>query len=181
MATNKNLEYLEEAFLKTGNRELHNPKSILVSEGKISNNFYYIKQGCLRSYVLNDGKENCFQFHFENSLIMPESAWTDKPAPISIETIEPSEIYSLSKQQFLELHKGNVALQEEMEDYKFQKLIQCRNQLLSHIREKPFDRYVALMEHHPLIPKRVPHQYIASYLGITSVSLSRIKNRMKHI
>jgi CRP-like cAMP-binding protein len=49
----------------------------------------------------------------------------------------------------------------------------------SYIQDKPVERYLNLMKTRPEIIKRVPQHYIASYLGMTSVSLSRIRNKIK--
>jgi len=51
-------------------------------------------------------------------------------------------------------------------------------QLISFIKDKPQDRYLNLLRDHPEIVQRVPQHYIASYLGITPVSLSRIRNKL---
>jgi CRP-like cAMP-binding protein len=54
----------------------------------------------------------------------------------------------------------------------------CGRLFLSRIKDSPRERYEELLREHPEIVRRIPQHYIASYLGITPVSLSRIRNRI---
>lgn len=64
-----------------------------------------------------------------------------------------------------------------MEEHLFKRLFQTQKLLLSHLKDTPEQRYKELLKTQPEIIQRVPQHYIASYLGVTSVSLSRIRNR----
>jgi hypothetical protein len=61
----------------------------------------------------------------------------------------------------------------------FERLLFYQKLFLSRIKDTPPQRYQELLQHHPQVVQRVPQQYIASYLGITPVSLSRIRNATK--
>lgn len=172
------MSIFSDLFKEQGKASQLNSKERLISEGKSLQHFYYVEKGCLRSYVLNDGREISFLFHFEGTLILPESLSVDKPALHTVEAIEPSEVYSISKEQFKELLKESKVLQKEIEQYKYQKLIHYRNLFFSRIADKPQKRYEHLLEKHAEIILRIPDQYIASFLGISAVSLSRIKTRI---
>jgi hypothetical protein len=63
-------------------------------------------------------------------------------------------------------------------DISFERQRHYMNEFLSRIRDTPLQRYMNLLKERPHIVKRVPQHYIASYLGITSVHLSRIKNKL---
>lgn len=64
-----------------------------------------------------------------------------------------------------------------MDEVTFKRLVFYQNLFLSRIKDSPQKRYQELIKKHPKIIERVPQHYIASYLGITPVSLSRIRNR----
>lgn len=153
-------------------------KTILLQEGKISRTMYFIEKGCLRTWVNNDGKEITTQFFFEgDSVSSIESFRTNQPSLYSIESIEPCLLQTISQNDFQELIENSQALKEDFEEHLFRRLFQTQQLAFSYLKNNPQKRYLELIEQFPHIVQRIPQHYIASYLGITSVSLSRIRNR----
>jgi CRP-like cAMP-binding protein len=152
--------------------------TVLLNEGEISNYAHFVKRGCLRQWFNKDGKDITFQFFFENQPVASiESFINNQPSLFTIESIEPSTIFSISKENFQKLIKVNTELEHHYHDFIFQRLNNYTHLFLSRIKDTPQERYEELIKNHPEILKRVPQHYIASYLGITPVSLSRIRNR----
>jgi CRP-like cAMP-binding protein len=153
-------------------------KTILLQEGQISKMAYLIEKGCLRSWFNNNGKDITFQFFFEGeSVASVESFMTNQPSLYHLESIEPCIIHSISKKDFQFILEDSPIIKKEVEDLVFQRLLVYQQLFLSRIKDNPQKRYQELLKHRPEILMRVPQHYIASYLGITSVSLSRIRNR----
>lgn len=153
-------------------------KTILLNEGEISKQAFYIEQGCLRVCFNNNGKDVTFQFFFEGESVSSiESFRTNQPSLFTIESIEPCIIYALSKEDFQIIIESSTSIKQQIEEYTFQRLIFYQKLFLSRIKDNPEKRYLDLLENNPKILQRVPQHYIASFLGITSVSLSRIRNR----
>ncbi len=153
-------------------------KTILLNEGDISRKAYFIEQGCLRVCFNNNGKDITFQFFFEGESVSSiESFRTNQPSLFTIESIEPCIIHSISKKDFELILNTSPIIKQEIEEYTFQRLILYQRLFLSRIKDNPEKRYLELLENNPKILHRVPLHYIASFLGITSVSLSRIRNR----
>jgi len=153
-------------------------KTVLLQEGKKSETMYFIEKGCLRSWVNNEGKEITTQFFFEgDSVSSIESFRTNQPSLYSIESLEPSILQTLSQEDFKDIIEHAPELRKELEEHLFRRLFQLQQFLYSFLKNNPQKRYEELLEKHPHIIQRVPQHYIASYLGITSVSLSRIRNR----
>ena len=153
-------------------------KTVLLHEGQISNHVHIIKKGCLRQWFNKDGKDITFQFFFEGQPVASiESFMSNQPGLFNLESIEPSVIYSLSKENFEKLNKQYPELKEGFQNYLFQRFRNYAQLFLSRIKDTPRERYEDLIKNHPEIIKRVPLHYIASYLGITPISLSRIRNR----
>ncbi|MFA9187280.1 Crp/Fnr family transcriptional regulator [Flavobacterium sp. FBOR7N2.3] len=153
-------------------------KTILLNEGEISKQAFYIEQGCLRVCFNNNGKDITFQFFFEGESVSSiESFRTNQPSLFTIESIEPCIIHSISKSDFQTIIESSTVIKEQVEEHTFQRLIFYQKLFLSHIKDNPEKRYLELLENNPKILRRVPQHYIASFLGITSVSLSRIRNR----
>src|SRR5690554_2453068 len=153
-------------------------KTILLAEGQISRTMFFIVDGCLRTWINNDGKEITTQFFFEgDSVASIESFRTNQPSLYSIESIEPCVLQTISHQDFQIAIENSAELKKKLEDRLFRRLFQSQQLLYSFLKNNPQKRYEELIERYPHIIQRVPQHYIASYLGITSVSLSRIRNR----
>jgi len=153
-------------------------KTILLQEGKVSKKMFFIEKGCLRTWVNNDGKEITTQFFFEeDSVSSIESFRTGQPSLYSIESIEPCILQTLSQKDFQEIIENSPELKKDFEEHLFRRLFQTQLLAFSYLKNNPQKRYKKLIEQFPHIIHRVPQHYIASYLGITSVSLSRIRNR----
>jgi CRP-like cAMP-binding protein len=153
-------------------------KTILLHEGEISRHAHFIRKGCIREWFNKDGKEITFQFFFEGQAVASiDSFMNQEPSLYSLETIEPSTIYSISKENFEELHRLFPKFKEGFQEILFQRFRNYAQLFLSRIKDTPQERYQDLLKNHPEIIKRVPQHYIASFLGITPISLSRIRNR----
>jgi CRP-like cAMP-binding protein len=159
-------------------REEITSKTILLEEGKISKKAFFIEKGCLRVCFDNNGKDITFQFFFEGESVSSiESFITNQPSSFTIESIEPSIIHSISKKDFQTILETSSIIKQQLEEQTFQRLIFYQKLFLSRIKDNPEKRYKELVKNNPKILQRVPQHYIASFLGITSVSLSRIRNR----
>lgn len=173
----KELQLLKEFLFKAGENEDHRKGSILIQEGATSNRFYYLKKGLLRGWTNNDGKEVTFQFLFEDHVFCSaESFFYNTPCSYSIETIEDSLLLSVDKTQMDVLQKDPVFL-HLFNQYLISRVAAYQQLLISRVRDKPEARYKKLLQENPEMLLRIPQHYIASYLGITPVSLSRIRNR----
>ena len=154
-------------------------KTILLHEGDVSKYGYFIKEGCIRLWFDNKGKDVTFQFFFENEGVSSiESFRSGEPSLFSIETIEASVLYVISKKNFNTIFMDNPEYRTYMQDIIFKRLSHYSRLFMSYIKNSPEERYRELLEGNQQIIRRVPQHYIASYLGITSVSLSRIRNRV---
>jgi CRP-like cAMP-binding protein len=160
--------------------EIHIPaKATLLKEGEVPRKIFFVKKGCLRASFNNRGKDVTFQFFFENDAVASiESFRTNQLSPISIKSIEPSTIIVLHKSGFETLLRDFPELKDLMLEMAFRRFSQYSRLFLSYIKNNPRQRYLELLKEKPEIVQRVPQRYIASYLGITPVSLSRIRKRI---
>jgi CRP-like cAMP-binding protein len=153
-------------------------KTVLLHEGEISGQVHFIKKGCLRVWFNKDGKDITLQFFFEGQVVASiDSFLSNQSSMFTIESVEPSTILSISKDSFEQLHRVYPELKEGFQKIIFQRFRNYAQLFLSRIKDTPQERYEDLIKNHPEIIKRVPQHYIASYLGITPISLSRIRNR----
>ncbi|WP_321435720.1 Crp/Fnr family transcriptional regulator [uncultured Bacteroides sp.] len=153
-------------------------RTVLLNEGEIACYIHFIKNGCLRECFNKDGKDITFQFFFEGQPVASiDSVMNNTPSLFSIESIEPTTILSVKKQDFEMLLSTYPELKDKFQSFIFQRFSNYARLFLSRIKDTPQERYEDLVKNQPNIIKRIPQHYIASYLGITPVSLSRIRNR----
>ena len=153
-------------------------KTTLLREGEISRQAYYIQKGCARLWFNDNGKDITFQFFFEGQGVSSmESFRTGRPSLFSLETLEPCNLLTITKTDFGKMMAEAPGFREVIEENIYQRLEHYCSLFLSRIRDTPEQRYRLLLQEHPEIVRRIPQHYIASYLGITPVSLSRIRAR----
>lgn len=157
-------------------------KTVLLREGDISQRAFIIEKGCLRVWVNKNGKDITFQFFFENEgLSSAESFRKNVPSIFTIESVEPCVLHWISKDDLMRIMGETMQipeLRDQLVNGMFERQLHYMKHFLSFITETPKERYLKLVEEKPHIILRVPQQYIASYLGITPVSLSRIRNKV---
>ncbi|WP_316805590.1 Crp/Fnr family transcriptional regulator [Pedobacter nototheniae] len=157
-------------------------RTVLLNEGEISKRSFLIEKGCIRAWFNNQGNDTTFQFFFENEIFSSrESFKKNIPSICTFETIEPSVVHIIEKKDFeqimAELDKDTTFL-KQMLDVLFERQFHYMKEFLSMIRDTPEQRYLNLLNDAPYVIKRVPQHYIASYLGVSSVHLSRLKSKL---
>lgn len=157
-------------------------RTVLLQEGDTSRKVYLIEKGCLRVWFNNQGEDMTFQFFFENNTVSSmESFKKNIPSLFSIETIEPCTLWWIDKtniDEILEEVSEIPAVRNQILDALFERTLHYMRHFLSFIRDTPQERYLNLLTQRPHVVQRVPQHYIASYLGISSVHLSRIKSKL---
>jgi len=158
-------------------------KTVLLREGEISKKGFFIEKGCLRAWFNKNGKDISFQFFFEHEFVSSaESFRKNIPSFVTLETIEACVLYQISKEKLNKVLKEIMEvpeLREQMTSAMFERQLNYMKHFVSFIKETPRERYQNLLKEKPHIIHRVPQQHIASYLGITPVSLSRIRNSIR--
>jgi len=158
-------------------KEIEIPKKeFILKEGRICYNIYFVKKGLLRCYYIKDDKEISAWFMKETDIIFSvESFLNQVPSRENIQAIEDCTLYFI---EYAELQY----LYHQCAEFNFvgrvltEKYYQLSEERLYSLRmQKAAERYNFIMNHFPQIILRVPSKYIASYLGITEETLSRIR------
>jgi CRP/FNR family transcriptional regulator, anaerobic regulatory protein len=166
------IEYLAENL-----KEIEIPKKqFILKGGRICYNIYFVKSGLLRCFYNKNDKEVNSWFMKENDVIFSvESFLNQTPSYENIQTLEDSLLYYIdyAELQHLYIHCPEFNFIGRVLTEKYYKLSEQR--LYSLRMQRSFERYNFIMNHFPQIILRVPSKYIASYLGITEETLSRIR------
>jgi len=151
-----------------------------IREGKMEWQVAFVIDGALRQYYTKDGEEKTTYFFFENHLMAGYiSCITGKPSLVTIEALSRVTYISFPYKVLQELFDKSMAWQ------KFGRLlaeylgIGLEERMVSLLLQSPEERYIDLLSgNKKKIIERIPQHYIANYLGITAVSMSRIRNRI---
>jgi len=158
-------------------------KTILLKEGEIPKKMYLIEKGCMRVWFNNEGNDITVQFFFENSTVASiESFKKGLPSPLNIETIEPCVLWCINKKDFERIITKITEVPDlriKYIDAIFERTFDYMKYFFSFLKDSPMQRYQNLINDNPKIVQRVPQHYIASYLGISAVHLSRIKKQIE--
>jgi CRP/FNR family transcriptional regulator, anaerobic regulatory protein len=151
----------------------------LFSAGEVCQFAGFILKGCLRIFLLKDGKEINLDFFLENRPIADyESYFRQCPTPFYFQAIEASELLILNPsclELLFEEPPNGQRLQRILLETLFFRL---RNKLLSLYTDDPETRYLQLLQTEPELVQRIPQYHLASYLGIEPESFSRLKRRI---
>ncbi|MBE8728295.1 Crp/Fnr family transcriptional regulator [Flavobacterium hungaricum] len=160
--------------------EITFPKGhILLKANKVESNIYFIKKGLVRAYVERDN-EVTFWFGKEGETIISMKSYVEEqPGYETIELLEDCELYELKTVHLKKLFNEDVNIANWGRKFAEKELIKTEERLISKQFKNASERYLDLMKDHPELLQRVQLGHIASYLGITQVSLSRIRAEIK--
>ena len=153
---------------------------VLLLQGDISKAAYYVEQGCLRLNYNDEGRDITLKFFFPGSIVSSmESYVYGTPSQFGIETVIPTITRKVSKDHYDRLVNTDPGFGDIIQRIAIDRMRAYQDLFLKQIKNTPEERYTELLQEMPEIFDLVPHHYIASYLGVTRVSLSRIRRRLK--
>lgn len=155
-------------------------KQYLLQEGNICRHLAFVEKGLLRSYNVDEkGIEHMIHFAWEGWWMADMLSFlSNEPSTYHIDAIEDAELLLISQQDFEEMFL-KVPVMERYFRILFQNnIISKERRLISSITNSAEEKYIHLTATNPELIKRIPQQLVASYLGITPETLSRIKNKL---
>jgi CRP-like cAMP-binding protein len=153
-------------------------KTTLLSEGTLCKEVLFVSKGFLRIYFVdNNGEEKTFHFALENTFATDyKSFLKGVPSNYSIQAMEDSEVFVMPLEMvqggYQKLQQGEKLGRRIAEDY----FMMFNDKIQAIYTQTPLERYKDLTLSFPNIFQRVPQHFIASYLNISAVHLSRLKN-----
>lgn len=144
--------------------------------GHTCKTIYFLKSGLARIYYFKESTDITESFSFENSLVVRyESLFTSQPSKKGIQVLEDAELIAIRSTELFKLYDSHPDIERLFRKLFEGALVEQINRIESLQFHTAEERYAALLKEAPDVIKRVPLKFIASYLGITAVSLSRIR------
>jgi CRP-like cAMP-binding protein len=148
----------------------------LLMEGDVCKNIYFVQSGAVKQYYLSDGKEFIQNFFFEGNMASAfDSFFTQTTAESYLEAIEGTELMVLSFHNFQAICSAKPEFSTQL-NICMSRMNSNRVNLL--LMSDGMMRYKKFLENEPQVSQRVPQYMVASYLGMTPETLSRIRKRM---
>lgn len=151
----------------------------VLKHGEICKHIYYVNKGFVRIFYFKNGKNITEWFANEKQYFFSITSYFNEiPSNLVIEAIEDSEIILLSKTGLEQLRKTNIEIANLLIKFFSRSLILSQQRMESIQFETAKQRYTKLLEDQPEILNKVPLQFIATFLGITQETLSRIRTQI---
>ena len=148
----------------------------LKTAGSIDTNIYFVEEGSLRVYILDENEERTIRFGYQNNILVSlDSFLTEKPSEFVIQALKKTRVKIIPKKGFMEFiyhDENNLKLWAKiLEDLVIQQIEREKDLLVS----SPKERYERVLRRSPVLFQEVSNRHIANYLRMTPETLSRLK------
>ena len=153
---------------------------IYIPQGKVFKKIFYVKKGILRSYYTTEsGEEKTIFFRWEGQVAsIPECVFDNEPTRQTWQALEDCELFEIDYDLVEKMSENNFPIIKMRVEFAQKMLLESLKRIESFVLDKPEERYQKLIAQKPEIIQRVADKHIASYIGVTPVSLSRIRKRL---
>jgi CRP-like cAMP-binding protein len=153
---------------------------IYIAEGSVSHKLAYIKSGLIRTYYLKEnGDEITMMLRWENQFLASvDSIIFEQPSRFVYQALEDTTLMEVDYYKAQPIINKSPRLSSSRHSFLLTMLGQAIDRIEDFVLLSPEERYLKLLHEKPNINNRVPDKYLATMLGITPVSLSRIRKRI---
>jgi len=153
--------------------------TFVVKEGQYSTNTYFVLEGCLREYILTDGEEKTTNFFTEEQWVISLNNFSpETPVTHNLVCVEDTTLVVGNEQQAQAMFKNFPRFETISRAVLETTFMEQKTLLLSYLTDSPEQRYLKLLKNRPDLFQRIPQYQLASYIGVTPESLSRIRKRI---
>ncbi len=171
-------EELEKVILENSVFKKIKKRTIILKEGQISNECFFILKGCMKRYYIVDGDEKITGFFTEGQVVIPASYTNRLPSKYYLSCLENTIVSFGSPETENESYKKHPQLESVTRILGEKLMVNMSNEFDDWVSSNPEDRYLQLIKNRPELIQRIPQYQLANYLGIKPQSLSRIRKRL---
>ena len=151
----------------------------ILREGQRSTNTYFVLEGCIREYILNDGEEKTTNFYTEEQWAIALNNFNPQDAAThNWVCAEDTIVVEGNEEQALEIFQRFPRFETISRIIMQQAFAEQKEALTSYYTDSPEERYLKILNHRPSLLERIPQYHLASYIGVKPESLSRIRKRL---
>lgn len=167
-----------EAIVENMRTESFKKGTIILKEGEVCNKCYFVLRGCLRQYKMINGEEKTTGFYLDGEAAVLYSSYLHKtPSEYYLSCVEDCVLTTGTREEEEALHKKYPGLSHMIHALMPRDYTKVEDRIAFLNFYKPEERYRILMKTEPELLKRVPLYQLASYIGVTPESFSRIRKR----
>ena len=153
---------------------------VILKEGQVCKYYYFVASGCIRSFGLENGKDVNVKFYFEDDIACDFVSFRkQEPSQFFFVAMEDCTVYCATKAEAEPIFRNTTSLHLNLFRF-FQELFLKEEEQANSLKIlSPEDRYRFLLEHNAHYLQRIPLVHLASYLGMSRETLSRIRNKKR--
>jgi CRP-like cAMP-binding protein len=169
-----------QTLIKAAKTKSYDIGEFIIKEGAVKKDVFFIRKGLIRAFKINDkGDEITTLLRWENQVVASQDIILfNQASTLYFEALEPTEVFHMSYDLLQSIIAQNPKLEENRKFMLLKTLKEASRRIDSFVLLSPEERYIDFVHSNPDIINRVPNKYIANVLGITPVSLSRIRKRI---
>lgn len=169
------IEKIDQKGLWYKTLELNRNQYVKV-KGSIDTNIYWVVQGSLRIYVVEENEEHTIRFGYTHNFVAAlDSFLNEKPSDLYIQALKKTTVKVIDKDTFTEFMQSSPENSTTWQLMLEQLVLQQMERERDILTMSPVERYKRVLKRSPQLFQEIPHKYIASYLRMTPETLSRIK------
>jgi len=167
----------EEYIYSISKEKMVSKGEILIREGQTVKKTFFVIQGSLRSFCVDkEGKEHTLQFAIKDWWISDFMAiYDNEPASLTVECVTDSAVIEFNAQKLNDIYIQFPEFEPFQRKNLERHVVSLHKRILNQLQLTALERYSLFLEEYPNIEQHVPNYHIASYLGITQQSLSRVR------
>ena len=167
-------------LIKSAKSKSFKKKEIIIEEGSLKTDVYFLRSGLVRAYCINNkGDEITFGLISENQILTNvDIILFDQPSRFYYECIEDTKTFSIDFDKVQNIIESNPKLERNRKFFARNAMKKMLQRLETFVLMNAEERYEDFIKKNPTLSNRVPDKYLANVLGITPVSLSRIRARI---
>lgn len=173
----KNTPEVQNEIVPHLSHEVLKRNHILLKEKQHHDFAYYVLEGAVRSYYLKDGIEVNTWFAFENEMVGSLRNYRNLPSRETFELVEDSKLIVINMHSLKSSIQSNIYINRFISSIIEEYALFLEDRIYFSQYMSSLERYNFLLEHEPRILQRIPLTYIASYLGISRETLSRLRSK----
>lgn len=156
-----------------------NAKDFFIDQGRVDRRIGFVVEGLFRGILQKDGEEQNLWFSSDLDILASyNSVLNNSPSKLSYQALSDSVVFTIDYPLVRDLARKDGNLANGMLTLMERLMLESFKRLERYILYSPQDRYLKLLDEKPDIIDRIPQKLLASYIGITPVSLSRMRSRL---